>query len=105
MWLASILAAAAASLPSALALPPLNNTELGEASVLFSGNLEVIAEDPRFKWLESPLWSEDGLFLLWSDVKWADEDGVTCGMYDLEMGRNHLNAERIPQMFRFDWTW
>ena len=80
MRLASILAAAAASLPSALALPPLNNTELGEASVLFSGNLEVIAEDPRFKWLESPLWSEDGLFLLWSDVKWADEDGVTCGM-------------------------
>lgn len=80
--LASVLAAAAAavSLPSASALPPLNYTELGEASVLFSGNLEVIAEDPSFKWLESPLWSEDELFLLWSDVKWADEDGVTCGM-------------------------
>lgn len=78
--LSSFLAAAAVSLPSASALPPLNYTELGEASVLFSGDLEVIAEDPSFKWLESPLWSEEGKFLLWSDVKWADEDGVICGM-------------------------
>lgn len=76
--LASVLAVA--SLPSSLAQPPLNYTELGDASVLFSGPLEVFAEDPSFKWCESPLWSEDGKFLLWSDVKWADEDGVTCGM-------------------------
>jgi hypothetical protein len=40
---------AAASLPSSL-----NYTELGDASFLFSGPLEVAVEDPEFQWLESP---------------------------------------------------
>ena len=73
--------AVAASLPSSLAQPPpLNYTELGDALILFSGPLEVVAESPDYHWLESPVWSEEGNFLLFSDVKWADEDGVACGM-------------------------
>jgi len=30
--------------------------------------------------MEGPVWSDEGNFLLWSDVKWVDENGVTCGM-------------------------
>jgi len=40
----------------------------------------VVATNPEFKWLESPLWSESGKYVLFSDVKWEDEKNVTCGM-------------------------
>ena len=54
-------------------------SELGLAAKLFSGPLEVVSDDPRFEWLESPLWSEDGQYLLFSDVK-HQVDNITCGM-------------------------
>ena len=57
-----------------------SDDELGEAAGLFSGPLEVIAEHPEFVWLEGPLWSDSGQYLIFSDVKWADERGYTCGM-------------------------
>ena len=53
--------------------------ELGSASALFSGGIEVAATDPEFKWLEGPLWSNEGNYLLFSDVKWEDENGLACG--------------------------
>lgn len=54
--------------------------ELGEAAALFSGPIEEVAAHPDFAWLESPIWSDAGNYLLFSDVKWTDEDGMTCGM-------------------------
>ncbi|CAB9501982.1 gluconolactonase [Seminavis robusta] len=54
--------------------------ELGKAASLFSGPIEVMAEHPEFGWLEGPVWSESGQFLLFSDVTWEDESNVTCGM-------------------------
>ena len=57
-----------------------NTDELGEAAAFFSGDIEVAATHPEFKWLEGPLWSESGKYLLFSDVKWEDDRGVSCGM-------------------------
>lgn len=54
--------------------------ELGAASALFSGGIEVAATDPEFHWLEGPVWSNEGNYLLFSDVKWVDENGIACGM-------------------------
>eukprot|EP00586_Coscinodiscus_wailesii_P006306 CAMPEP_0172481020 /NCGR_PEP_ID=MMETSP1066-20121228/6529_1 /TAXON_ID=671091 /ORGANISM="Coscinodiscus wailesii, Strain CCMP2513" /LENGTH=421 /DNA_ID=CAMNT_0013242897 /DNA_START=81 /DNA_END=1346 /DNA_ORIENTATION=+ len=55
--------------------------ELGQTASLFSGPVEVVASNPGFQWLESPLFSESGEYLLFSDVKWASPDtGFTCGM-------------------------
>ena len=70
-----------------------DNHELGEASRLFSGPLEVVAEHEEFSWLESPLWSDAGNYLLFSDVKWTDEKNHTCGMiwrYDDDSGLSKL---------------
>jgi sugar lactone lactonase YvrE len=54
--------------------------ELGKAAKLFTGPAEIVAEHDEFKWLEGPVWSETGQFLLFSDVKWEDENNTTCGM-------------------------
>lgn len=67
----------------------LMDNELGDAAALFSGPLETVAENVEFKWLESPLWSENGKYLLFSDVKWIDAKNHTCGMiwrYDDNQG-------------------
>ena len=57
------------------------NAELDEATHLFSGPVEVVATDPTFQWLESPIWSDVGQYLLFSDVKWVREsDDISCGM-------------------------
>jgi gluconolactonase len=54
--------------------------ELGNAANLFSGPIEVAAADSRFQWLESPIYSPSGKCILFSDVKWKNDDGVSCGM-------------------------
>ena len=54
-----------------------NDDELGMASSLFSGPVEVVSEDPRFKWLESPVWHDEGGYLLFSDVKGHRNDDDT----------------------------
>jgi len=53
-------------------------------------NIEVMADASDFncQWLESPLWSEAGQFLLFSDLKY-EKDGKTSGMiwrWDAENG-------------------
>lgn len=63
---------------SALLLLTCAGDELDKAADLFAGPLEAVGGN--FSWLESPLWSEAGQYLLFSDVKWADKNGVTCGM-------------------------
>eukprot|EP00550_Attheya_septentrionalis_P004087 CAMPEP_0198294014 /NCGR_PEP_ID=MMETSP1449-20131203/20075_1 /TAXON_ID=420275 /ORGANISM="Attheya septentrionalis, Strain CCMP2084" /LENGTH=408 /DNA_ID=CAMNT_0043993815 /DNA_START=55 /DNA_END=1282 /DNA_ORIENTATION=- len=56
-------------------------SELNQAATLFSGPVEVVSEDPRFAWLESPVWHESGKYLLFSDVQWRrEEDDIVCGM-------------------------
>ena len=55
-----------------------NGDELGKASSLFTGPVEeVVSEDPRFKWLESPVWHDEGKYLLFSDVKGHRNDADT----------------------------
>ena len=54
-----------------------NDDELGKASSLFTGPVEVVSEDPRFKWLESPVWHDEGKYLLFSDVKGHRNDDDT----------------------------
>ena len=55
-----------------------NGDELGKASSLFTGPVEeVVSEDPRFKWLESPVWHDEGKYLLFSDVKGHRNDDDT----------------------------
>lgn len=55
--------------------------ELGAAAALFSGPLETAAQDGRLNWPESPVYSESGNYVLFSDVTWPDPDtGFTCGM-------------------------
>mmetsp|Transcript_65389 Transcript_65389/g.76836 ORF Transcript_65389/g.76836 Transcript_65389/m.76836 type:complete len:508 (-) Transcript_65389:171-1694(-) len=64
-------------------------TFVQSADPIFSGELEVVSDDPRFVWLESPLWSTKDNYLLFSDVKWEDSSNNTCGMvwkYDEEQG-------------------
>jgi len=50
-------------------------------SSFFSGPIDVVADvgDAPFAWLESPLWSSTGGYLLFSDVKWENENGETTG--------------------------
>lgn len=51
--------------------------------------VQTVAEHPSFGWLESPLWSEKGQYLLFTDVKTVDENGETSGMiwrYDDDNG-------------------
>ena len=69
-----------AILAGAFCVKTSSDDELGSAADLFSGPLEVVSEDPRFQWLESPLYSSSGKYLLFSDVKWQNEDGLSCGM-------------------------
>lgn len=60
--------------------------ELGKARALFSGPVEVVSDDSRFQWLESPIYSPSGKYVLFSDVKWQNEDWFSCGMlwkYDI----------------------
>jgi len=55
--------------------------ELGAAAALFSGPLETAVESSSLNWPESPVYSESGNYVLFSDVTWADPDsGYTCGM-------------------------
>jgi len=55
--------------------------ELGAAAALFAGDVETAVQDDRIVWPESPIYSESGNFVLFSDVKWADpESGLACGM-------------------------
>lgn len=42
--------------------------------------VETVAEDESFVWIESPLWSETGQFLLFSGVKWLNQNNLTSGM-------------------------
>ena len=49
---------------------------------LFTGPLEVVLADPRFAWLESPLWSESGQYLLFSDPEYV-VDNITCAIPSL----------------------
>ena len=37
----------------------------------------MVSEDPRFKWLESPVWHDEGKYLLFSDVKGHRNDDDT----------------------------
>jgi len=73
----------------------------GEGAVghYFDGPIEVVAgyPDVGFTWLESPVWSQEGQFLLFSDVKWEDLAGNTTGMlwkYDAERG---VVTELLPR--------
>jgi gluconolactonase len=54
--------------------------ELGAASKFFAGRVETIATHDEFAWLESPVWNDAGQYLLFSDVKWSNDDGWHCGM-------------------------
>ena len=67
--------------------------ELGEAASLFSGPVEVAVLDSRVVWPESPIYSESGDFLLFSDVKWEDPDtGFKCGMlWKYDVATEQLN--------------
>ncbi|KAL7531284.1 hypothetical protein ACHAWF_003703 [Thalassiosira exigua] len=85
--LLTVLASARASSPTKPASEPASSaanetaSELGRAASLFSGPVEVLAESADFHWLESPVYSDSGNYLLFSDVKWPDpETGFTCGM-------------------------
>ena len=53
--------------------------ELDKARDIFQGPLEVVSENNGYIWLESPLYHSDG-YLLFTDVSWANEEGITCGM-------------------------
>lgn len=91
-------AASSAAAVTLLAACAAATVPAGEGAVgsYFDGPIEVVAtstSDRRFAWLESPLWSEEGQFLLFSDVKWADSAGDTAGMifkYDEEHGVTEL---------------
>ena len=68
---------------AASTLPPPSADELGRAAEIFSGPAEVVADGSQydFHWLESPVWSESGQYLLLSDVQWTrPDDGLVCGM-------------------------
>lgn len=57
-----------------------SEAELDKAANLFSGPVEVVSADSSFQWLESPIYSSSGKYILFSDVKWQNENGLTCGM-------------------------
>lgn len=64
-------------------------SEEGDVASYFNGAIEVVSQlGISFAWLESPLWSESGEYLLFSDVKWVGAAGTT-GMvwkYDSQSG-------------------
>ena len=72
----------------------INHDELAKASSLFSGPLEVVSEDERFRWLESPVWSSSGNYLLFSDVmghRNDKDDDITCGvLYKYDATSNNI---------------
>ena len=43
------------------------HNELGEASSLFDGPIEVVATHPEMEWPEGPLYSKSGNYVLFSD--------------------------------------
>ena len=69
-------------IPTSLRMSEKVKDELGKAASLFSGPVEVVSEDERFRWLESPVWNDEGNYLLFSDVKGPrndDDDDIACG--------------------------
>ena len=68
--------------------------ELGKAASLFSGPLEVVSEDERFRWIESPVWSSSGNYLLFSDVmghRNDEDDDIACGvLYKYDATSNNI---------------
>jgi sugar lactone lactonase YvrE len=71
---------------SAAAVPPKGEGAVGS---YFDGPIEVVVESAKFSWLESPLWSDEGQFLLFAGVRLEDSAGDTTGMiwkYDVEHG-------------------
>ena len=61
-------------------VPVVSADELGDAAKFFTGPVEVVATHDEFQWIEGPLFSEVGNYLLFSDVKWLDANNHTCGM-------------------------
>ena len=69
-------------IPNSLSSSSNGKDELGKAAALFSGPVEVVSEDERFRWLESPVWNDERKYLLFSDVKGPrndDDDDIACG--------------------------